>query len=378
MSKQVQIRRGNTAQNQAFTGVEGEVTYDTEAKRLITHDGSTAGGELQAKKSEADAASALATTNLALSAGGLFGDGSDGTVTFDGSATVLGLAPSSNTYTLIRNIYPANMTVNSGVRIITSGFKIYCSGTLTNAGFISANGANGGNGATPTAGSLGAAYSANELGANQSGGAGGAGGNFGAGSPGGGVSAPPTGGGGASGHGGAGGIGVANPGGSPNPSAFTPILFRFLSHTIVVWSAGTWTRLLGGQGGTGGGGGGGNNVNGQGGGGGGGGAGGGVLLVFAKTIVNTNGVISANGGNGGNGGNGTVGQQTGGGGGAGGGGGGLVFLAYVSLTGGTVQAIGGTKGTAGSGNNGGANGVDGVDGSAGKVLSFNVATGTFV
>jgi len=36
---------------------------------------------------------------------GMFGDGSDGTVTFDGTSTVLGLVPSSSTYTLNRSIF---------------------------------------------------------------------------------------------------------------------------------------------------------------------------------------------------------------------------------------------------------------------------------
>lgn len=44
MATQVQLRRGTTAQNAAFTGVEGEVTFDTQTHRLLTHDGVTVGG----------------------------------------------------------------------------------------------------------------------------------------------------------------------------------------------------------------------------------------------------------------------------------------------------------------------------------------------
>lgn len=44
MTKQVQIRRGTTAQHAVFTGAIGEVTYDTDKKTLIAHDGSTVGG----------------------------------------------------------------------------------------------------------------------------------------------------------------------------------------------------------------------------------------------------------------------------------------------------------------------------------------------
>lgn len=44
MAKVLQLRRGTTAQNDAFIGAEGEVTVDTEKKTLRLHDGATAGG----------------------------------------------------------------------------------------------------------------------------------------------------------------------------------------------------------------------------------------------------------------------------------------------------------------------------------------------
>jgi hypothetical protein len=44
MATQVQFRRGTTTQNNAFTGAVAEITYDTEAKTLRLHDGTTAGG----------------------------------------------------------------------------------------------------------------------------------------------------------------------------------------------------------------------------------------------------------------------------------------------------------------------------------------------
>jgi len=45
MAKQLQLRRGTTAQNFGLTGAEGEPTYDTELKRLVLHDGIVAGGK---------------------------------------------------------------------------------------------------------------------------------------------------------------------------------------------------------------------------------------------------------------------------------------------------------------------------------------------
>lgn len=44
MAIRFQLRRGNTAQNSAFTGSEGELTMDTETGQLKVHDGTTQGG----------------------------------------------------------------------------------------------------------------------------------------------------------------------------------------------------------------------------------------------------------------------------------------------------------------------------------------------
>ena len=44
MARQVQLRRGTTAQTSSFTGAVGEVTVDTDKNTAVIHDGSTAGG----------------------------------------------------------------------------------------------------------------------------------------------------------------------------------------------------------------------------------------------------------------------------------------------------------------------------------------------
>ena len=54
MAKRVQLRRGTTAQTNAFTGAVGEVTVDTDKKTLVVHDGTTAGGFPQATRANAD------------------------------------------------------------------------------------------------------------------------------------------------------------------------------------------------------------------------------------------------------------------------------------------------------------------------------------
>jgi hypothetical protein len=52
--KQVQIRKGNTAANDVFTGALGELSCDTQQNRLRVHDGATPGGFPHALKSEVD------------------------------------------------------------------------------------------------------------------------------------------------------------------------------------------------------------------------------------------------------------------------------------------------------------------------------------
>ena len=46
MANRLQLRKGNTAQNNTFVGAEGELTYDTEKKQLRVHDGITVGGKV--------------------------------------------------------------------------------------------------------------------------------------------------------------------------------------------------------------------------------------------------------------------------------------------------------------------------------------------
>lgn len=44
MTREVQLRRGSTVDHSTFAGAEGEVTYDTDLKTLVAHDGATLGG----------------------------------------------------------------------------------------------------------------------------------------------------------------------------------------------------------------------------------------------------------------------------------------------------------------------------------------------
>lgn len=47
----IQQRRGTTSQHASFTGLQGEITIDTDKKVVVVHDGSTAGGIPLAKES---------------------------------------------------------------------------------------------------------------------------------------------------------------------------------------------------------------------------------------------------------------------------------------------------------------------------------------
>jgi hypothetical protein len=44
MAEVVRLRRSTTAQHQSFAGAEGELTYDTNKKTVVVHDGNTDGG----------------------------------------------------------------------------------------------------------------------------------------------------------------------------------------------------------------------------------------------------------------------------------------------------------------------------------------------
>ena len=63
----------------------------------------------------------------------VYGSGIDGSVVFDGTTTILSMAPSSSVYTLTRDIYCLDMTVNASVTIKPAGYRIFVQGVLTMA-----------------------------------------------------------------------------------------------------------------------------------------------------------------------------------------------------------------------------------------------------
>lgn len=73
-----------------------------------------------------------ATSAEASIALGVYGDGSDGTVNFDGTTTVLGLVPAGGAYSMLRDLYLADGSQISSTAILNpKGWRIYCQGTFT-------------------------------------------------------------------------------------------------------------------------------------------------------------------------------------------------------------------------------------------------------
>ncbi len=300
------------------------------------------------------------------SPGGLavYGDGSDGTVTFDGTTTILGIVPNPNSasvgvYTLARDIFLANgSTLNSGISIVTAGFRIFCAGTFTNNGTIRWNGTN----ATANSAVAGTSLSnANSPINNTTGGAGnpstagGAGGALGAAGSNG-VAGTAAGFGGVGGVGGNGTSGSGGNGGTQTALVATQGSVRAVPFALIgKLITGTQSTVQNLQGGTGGGGGAADASNT----GAGGGAGGGIVIVCAKVFAGT-GAIQARGGDGST-------RTAGNVGGGGGGGGGLVIVVSSSVVAGvisgqTIDANGGAKGLLHG------SGTDGSNGNLGTTI----------
>lgn len=263
---------------------------------------------------------------------GVYSDGNQGAVVYDGSATILGVAPAANVYILTADTEVTDMTINAGVTVKCDGYVPRVNGVLwvKSTGRLTSN-QNDASGIT-----AGASLS-NRGSTVQTSAAGGAGrsttgvGNNGTGSGSRNITGARSGNGGASGTGQAGGAGN-------NTVAPTASLGKWRN-----WSYVTRQRLTDGTGG-----------NGSGGGGGGGcdvgtgtansGAGGSAALnlyIFCRYLRNE-GTIDANGGAGSNA------SATGNGAAGGGGGGapGAVFIVTDAIIAkGTIQANAGTNGT---------------------------------
>jgi hypothetical protein len=98
----------------------------------------------------------------------VYGDGADGTVLFNGfnqyPFATLTTVGSVDTYTLIRDVWATNLTVNILITVITAGYRMFAQTGLTNNGTIHNNGSNG-NGTIAGTGGLGGYFKAGGSGA---------------------------------------------------------------------------------------------------------------------------------------------------------------------------------------------------------------------
>lgn len=267
---------------------------------------------------------------------GAFGDGSDGAAVLDGTATVQWASLNAGVYTMSRDALTTALTIQPGITLRCSSFRIFSTGTVTNNGTIDANG----NDATSSTATPATTQSA--LGGGQLGGAGGTG----AGSQG------NTGGFGV-GRGGAGGAGSGGAGGAQQNSRSAVNWMLKNAQACLSGSIGFAASTFVISGGSGGSGGGGDGTNK----GGAGGSGGALIIIFARTFVNGSlGILTARGGNGFAP---TVGNC--GGGGGGGGGGVFVFTVNPATNNGSLNVAGG-GGVVGIGTGG--PGVSGVAGTS--------------
>ena len=353
-----------------------------------------------------------------------FGDGSDGDATCDGSTAVAGMSRSGDVYTLTRDVYFDDLTINSGKSIKTGGYRIFVQGTLTINGKVDGDGDAGTNGsgggvhnadANPVTTGYGGTAVSMADGYLKGSVTTGAGGNGGAGDHGdGGLDGSPgangsnttnslgSSAGGTAGAGGYGGILIANPshghpgaagtGGTVTGTNVALIANWHLATLLDISSTGATVKFDNSASAPGGGGGAGGTTGStgsgpDGGGGGAGGASGRIVAIYARNIViGAAGSITANGGKGGDGGNGGATQSydysAGGGGGGGGGNGGIIIYVYNTLTNaGSITVTAGAAGakglksdtSAGVDGDNGTDGNDGTAGSAGVIYAFQIS-----
>jgi hypothetical protein len=60
----------------------------------------------------------------------VYGTGADGDAVLDGTTTVLSMAPSSTVYSMTRDMYFNDLTINASVRLAPNGYRIFVKGTL--------------------------------------------------------------------------------------------------------------------------------------------------------------------------------------------------------------------------------------------------------
>ena len=98
----LQLRRGTTAENAAYTGAAGEITVDTTLNKVLLHDGSTAGGAATVGNLQGNIQLGKTGTNeIDTASGNLTIDSAGGTITLDDNVTISGNLTVSGTTTTV-------------------------------------------------------------------------------------------------------------------------------------------------------------------------------------------------------------------------------------------------------------------------------------
>ena len=98
----LQLRRGTTAENAAYTGAAGEITVDTTLNKVLLHDGSTAGGNTTVGSLQGNIQlGKTAAGEIDTSSGNLTIDSAGGTITLDDNVTISGNLTVSGTTTTV-------------------------------------------------------------------------------------------------------------------------------------------------------------------------------------------------------------------------------------------------------------------------------------
>jgi len=134
----LQLRRGSTAENDAYTGSVGELTVDTTLNTVRVHDGSTAGGTVVGKSTGNIQVAVTGDNEIDTSSGNLTIDSAGGTVTVDDNLTVSGNLTVNGTTTTVNS---TNTTLDDNLLELNSG----ASSNANDSGIIIERGSTGDN-----------------------------------------------------------------------------------------------------------------------------------------------------------------------------------------------------------------------------------------
>jgi len=148
----LQLRRGTTAQNDAFTGSAGELTFNTTTGALRAHDGTTAGGAEMLVNTGSNANISQSVTLTGAVTG-------SGTITNLGNLTIATTATNDPTITLAGDLSGSCTLTNLGDATLTATIAAnsVALGTDTTGNYVAA-GATSGNGISGSVSSEGGTF----------------------------------------------------------------------------------------------------------------------------------------------------------------------------------------------------------------------------